>query len=130
MIKKVKFLAKETLLRARYIMEKDCLFCKIVSEEIKTELVLETESVLAFFDVNPVSDIHILVVPKRHIDSVLTISEENSKEILEMYGAVKQIVEKKNIDAFRLTINGGKLQHVGHLHMHLLAGKKIDWNKL
>ena len=130
MIKKAKFFVKEVGLRLRYIMEKDCLFCKIIAGEIKAKSVLETENVLAFFDVNPVCDIHILVIPKRHIDSVLTISEENSKEILEMYSAVKQIVEKKNIDAFRLTINGGKFQHVPHLHMHLLSGKKIDWNKL
>lgn len=130
MIKKAKFIAKEVGLRMRYIMEKDCLFCKIVAGEIKNETVFETENVLAFFDVNPVSDIHILIIPKRHIDSVLTIVEENSKDLVEMYDAVRQIVEKKKIEAFRLTINGGKFQHVSHLHMHLLAGKKIDWNKL
>jgi histidine triad (HIT) family protein len=111
-------------------MEKDCLFCKIVAGEIKAELVLETESVLAFYDVNPVCDIHILIIPKRHIDSVLTIKKEDSMDVVEMYSVVKQIVEKKSIGAFRLTVNGGKFQHVGHLHMHLLAGKKIDWNKL
>ncbi len=130
MIKKVKFFAKEAVLRARYIMEKDCLFCKIIAGEIKTEPVLETESVLAFNDVNPVADVHILIVPKRHIDSVLTINKENTEDIMDMYSALQKIVKNKNIEAFRLTINGGKFQHVGHLHMHLISGKKVDWKKL
>lgn len=111
-------------------MEKDCLFCKIVAGEIKTEQVLENEKVLAFCDVNPIADVHVLIIPKRHIDSVLTVDENDSGDIIEMYLAVQQIVKKKNLDAFRLTVNGGKHQHVGHLHMHLLAGKKVDWKKL
>lgn len=130
MIKKAKFFAREAVLRTRYIMEKDCLFCKIVSGEIKTKLVLENKKVLAFYDVNPVADVHILVIPKRHIDSILTVDEKDSGDIIEMYLAVQQIVKKKNIDAFRLTINGGKHQHVGHLHLHLISGKKVDWKKL
>ncbi len=111
-------------------MEKDCLFCKIIAGEIKTEPVLETESVLAFNDVNPVADVHILIISKSHIDSVLTINKENTEDIMDMYSALQKIVKNKNIEAFRLTINGGKLQHVGHLHMHLISGKKVDWKKL
>lgn len=130
MIKKAKFLAKEAVLKAKYIMGKDCLFCKIVAGEIKTESVLETDSVLAVNDINPVSDIHILIIPKWHIDSVLTIGSGQGKDLVNMFEAAKKIVEEKKLEAFRLSFNGGKFQHVPHLHMHLLAGRKMDWSKL
>ncbi len=130
MIKKAKFFAKEAVLRARYIMDKDCIFCKIAAGEIKTTPLWESGTVVAFADVNPVADVHILIIPKRHIASVLTINASDGEELVEMYRAAAELVEEKKLEAFRLIFNGGKLQHVGHLHMHLTAGGKIDWKKL
>ncbi len=130
MIKKVKFLAKEAVLRARYIMDKDCIFCKIVAGEVKTKLLWESDMVLAIADVNPIADVHILIIPKRHIASVLTIKEDDGKELVEMYNAAAQLVEERKLSGFRLVFNGGKLQHVPHLHMHLTDGGKVDWKKL
>jgi histidine triad (HIT) family protein len=130
MIKKVKFIAKEAVLRVRYIMDKDCIFCKIVAGEVKTELLFEGGSVLAFEDANPVADVHILIIPKRHIASVLAIEEADGKELSQMYKAAADLIKERKLDAFRLIFNGGKLQHVPHLHMHLTAGRKVDWKKL
>ncbi len=130
MIKKAKFYAKEAILRAKYIMEKGCIFCKIMSGEVKTEFLYESKTVVAFADLNPVARVHILIVPRRHIDSLLTIEDSDSREVLGMFKAVAKIVKDKNLEAFRVAFNGGKFQHIGHIHMHLLAEGKIDWGKL
>ena len=111
-------------------MEKDCIFCKIVSRKIPADLVLETDETIAFNDINPVSDVHILIVPKRHIESVLAVGSENAGDLVGMYEVAGKLVEERKLDAFRLAFNGGKFQHVPHLHMHLLAGSKIEWRKL
>lgn len=130
MIKKAKFLAKEAGLRIKYMISKDCIFCKIARGDIATKLLFEDEQVIAFADINPVSAVHILIVPKKHIESVLTITDDDGADLVAMYGAAAKIVKDKGLNAFRVAINGGKLQHVGHLHMHLLAGSKIEWRKL
>ncbi len=130
MIRKAKFLAKEAELRIRYFMEKDCIFCKIVSGKMKADVVLETDKILAFNDINPVSNVHVLIVPKKHIDSVLTVTDADGAGLVAMYGAVASNGKNRGLGAFRVAINGGKFQHVGHLHMHLLAGSKIEWRKL
>lgn len=105
-------------------MDKDCLFCKIVAGEIKSKLVYESDKVLAFPDVNPIADIHILIIPKRHIDSVLSVSAADAGELVDMFGAARKIVEDMKIEGFKIVFNGGRRQHVPHMHMHLLAGKK------
>ncbi|EKE12894.1 MAG: protein kinase C inhibitor [uncultured bacterium] len=130
MIKKARFLAKEAQLRVKYIMEKDCIFCKLINGQMKANFVVETEKVVAFADINPVSDVHILIVPKKHIESVLTISREDAGDLVEMHEVAKKLVSDNKLEAFRLAYNGGRFQHVGHLHMHLLAGRSIQWSKL
>lgn len=130
MIRKAKFLAKEAILRAKYIMEKDCLFCKMVAGEVKTKPVAETSKVLVIADINPVADTHILIIPKKHIDSVLTIESDDSEDLIAMFKVAKKLVEVNRLSAFRLSFNGGKFQHVPHLHMHLIAGSKVEWSKL
>ncbi|HSX18834.1 MAG TPA: HIT domain-containing protein [Candidatus Saccharimonadales bacterium] len=130
MIKKTKWLLKEARLRVSYMMSKDCIFCKIVSGEIKSKPVFETDSVLAIVDINPIASVHILIMPKVHIDSVLTISKDDGGVIIEMFDVAKKLVEKEKLKAFRIAFNGGVYQHVPHLHMHLVAGKTIHWSKL
>ena len=130
MIRRVKFLAKEAQLRVKYMTSKDCIFCKIVSGEMKTNFIVETDKVVAFNDINPVSDVHILIVPKKHIESAVEISDSDASDLVEMHRVAKKLVEDNKLEAFRLAYNGGRFQHVGHLHMHLLAGQKVDWKKL
>jgi len=130
MIRKAKFLAKEAQLRVKYMISKDCIFCKIVSGKIKSNFVVEAEKVVAFADINPVAEVHFLIVPKKHIESVLTISDSDAADLVAMHEVAQKLVEDNRLEAFRLAYNGGRFQHVGHLHMHLLAGKKVDWRKL
>lgn len=130
MIGKAKFLAKEAVLRVKYMTSRDCLFCKLVAGEIKTDRVMETDSVVAVNDVNPVAQIHIVIIPKKHIDSVLTVDGRDSSDIIDMFAVAQELVGSRKLAAFRLAFNGGSYQHVPHLHMHLLSGARVKWDKL
>lgn len=130
MIRKAKWLVKEAQLRIKYMTSKDCIFCQIIRGEIKTNPVLETETILAINDINPLAQVHIVIMPKKHIESVLTVSKDDSKEVTAMFAAAQKIVQDRQIEAFRLAFNGGRYQHVPHLHMHLLAGGSVKWGKL
>lgn len=130
MLKKAKFLIKEAGLRLKYMTSRDCLFCKLVAGEIKTDRVMETDSVVAVNDINPVAETHIVIIPKKHIDSVLTVGSSDCRDIIEMFGVAKKLVGEKKLLAFRLAFNGGRYQHVAHLHMHLIAGGSVQWSKL
>lgn len=130
MLKKTKWLIKEAKLRIKYMTTTDCIFCKIISGEVKKDFVLKTEKVVAFDDINPVAQVHILILPRRHIESVLAVNEADGNDLVAMFAAAQKIVTDKKIDAFRIAFNGGRYQHVPHLHMHLLAGGSIAWSKL
>ena len=107
----------------------DCLFCKIVSSEISSEKIFEDEKILAFKDINPVSPHHILIIPKKHIDS-LSDSTERDKELLgELLLTAKQIAIDLGIKDYRVVINNGKNvgQTVFHIHLHLLSGRFFSW---
>ena len=130
MLNKAKWLAKEAGLRIKYMTSKDCIFCKIIEGQIKVEPIIESKLVIAFNDTNPVAATHILIVPKKHIESVATIEDSDADEIIEMFSVANKIVRERKLSAYRLTFNGGSYQHVGHLHMHLLAGGKIEWSRL
>jgi histidine triad (HIT) family protein len=106
----------------------DCIFCKIANKEVKGEIIYENDKVIAFKDIHPKAVFHILVVPKKHIESVDKL-EENDKELVgEMALAAKNIAEDNNISGYKLVINVGRDggQIVDHLHMHLLGGKPIE----
>ncbi len=130
MMKKAKWLVKEAGLRVNYMARKNCIFCKIVKGEIKSELLIDNSKVVAFNDINPVARVHILIVPKKHIESVSTITENDGEDIAALFNAACDLAKEKNLDAYRLSFNAGRFQHIGHLHMHLLAGSEIQWSKL
>lgn len=100
----------------------DCIFCKIAKHEAPATVELENDSVIAFRNIEPIAQTHILVVPKKHIE---TFMELDSDEILgEMRKAVQEILKKNNLEgAYKLIFNGGRYAQVRHLHLHLLAGK-------
>lgn len=130
MISKAKWLAKEANLRFKYMASRDCIFCKMVKGEQRTNFLYQDKDVVAFADINPVAKTHILIVPKKHIESVMTIDDADSSQLVAMHKAAQNLVKKSGLDSFRLAYNGGKYQHVGHLHMHLLAGGSVKWEKL
>lgn len=103
----------------------DCIFCKIIRKEIPKDFEFESENLVAFLDINPSADIHILIVPKEHIGGVGDLTREHGDLLSEVYSMVNELVKKNNLtdDSFRVVVNGGKAQHVPHLHFHLLGGK-------
>lgn len=107
----------------------NCIFCKIINKEIPSNIVYEDEEILAFRDINPVAPVHILVIPKKHIESVIELKEEDEKVVGKIYTVINKISKQENIDkkGFRIVVNCGEDggQEVKHLHFHLLGGKKL-----
>lgn len=107
----------------------DCTFCKIIKGEIPSTIVYEDEEVIAFRDIQPAAPIHILVVPKKHIPSLVDVTQEDSKLIARIYRVINEVAEKEQIKekGFRVIVNCGKDggQEVPHLHFHLLGGKTL-----
>ena len=107
----------------------DCIFCKIIKGEIPSEKVYEDEEILAFKDIKPSAPIHILVVPKKHIATLMEINNENMYLMENIMKAIQQIAKEQNVaeNGFRLIANCGpdSGQEVMHIHFHLLAGKKM-----
>jgi Diadenosine tetraphosphate (Ap4A) hydrolase and other HIT family hydrolases len=108
---------------------KDCIFCKIVSGEIPGIKVYETEKVLAFDDINPMAPVHVVIIPKEHIPTLMDVTREKTDVIDAMFLAAQEVARIKGIDkrGFRVIINcnkeGGQL--IFHLHMHVLGGEKL-----
>ncbi len=109
----------------------DCVFCKIINKEIPAKVVYEDDQVIAFHDANPQAPIHLLIVPKEHIASILDIDEENSEVLKDIFRVAQNIAKENNIDkkGFRLVVNTGEEggQTVHHLHFHLLGGRFLTW---
>ncbi len=111
-------------------MATDCIFCKIIAREVPANIVWETEQVLVFPDMNPQAPTHLLIIPKKHIPSLLHITPDDDRMIAGIYAVVKDVATKFNLDeGFRIVTNNGALagQTVGHLHFHLLGGRKLVW---
>jgi histidine triad (HIT) family protein len=105
-----------------------CLFCKIVAGEIPSDKVYEDESVLAFRDIAPQTPAHILVIPKKHIESVAKIDKNDTKVVTSCLEIVAKIAEAEGlVNGFRLISNVGADggQTVPHLHFHILGGKPL-----
>lgn len=107
----------------------DCVFCKIIKREIPSDIVYEDDRVIAFKDVNPAAPIHILVVPKKHIENLLQVSEDDGDIISYIYKVINKIANDNNFaqNGFRVIANCGKDsgQEVMHIHFHVLGGKKL-----
>lgn len=105
----------------------DCIFCKIVKGEIPSEKVYEDEDVLAFKDINPAAPIHVLIIPKKHIATLMDVTKEDHLIMAKILDAVQKVAKKLGIEenGFRLIANCGpdSGQEVMHIHFHLLAGK-------
>ena len=107
----------------------DCIFCKIIKKEIPSSIVYEDSEILAFRDINPVAPVHILVIPKKHISSLIDLNEEDELVIGRIYTVINKIVKQEGIDekGFRVVVNCGEDggQEVKHLHFHIIGGKKL-----
>ncbi len=106
-----------------------CIFCKIVSGEIPADVVYEDEKYMAFKDINPKAPIHILIIPKEHIEKLADIDDASRNVIGDMAIVANKVAKQLGIDktGYRIVINNGPDagQEVYHIHMHLLGGKKL-----
>lgn len=99
----------------------DCTFCKIAAGDMKTEFLYEDEDVMAFKDLHPIKPIHILIVPKGHVEDLLALEDPIIKE--KLLTVAQTLAESAELDdkGFRILINGGGSQEINHLHIHLLG---------
>lgn len=107
----------------------DCIFCKIIKGEIPSTKVYEDDKVLAFNDINPEAPVHVLIIPKCHIQSVNDINEKNADIISHIFVVINKLVNELGISesGYRIINNAGKDggQTVPHLHFHLIGKRKL-----
>ena len=106
----------------------DCIFCKIIAGEIPSQRVYEDDYVFAFRDISPQAPVHILAVPKEHIESAASLTAENSIAAARCFEAMAKIAKSENLSGgFRIITNSGDDggQTVYHLHFHMLGGKAL-----
>ncbi|MGC4109672.1 MAG: histidine triad nucleotide-binding protein [Nocardioides sp.] len=107
----------------------DCLFCQIVAGEIPAEVVAESETALAFRDVNPQAPLHVLVVPRAHARDVGELADTDPATVGELAAVARQVATDAGHDSYRLVFNTGADagQTVFHAHVHVLAGRPLTW---
>lgn len=108
-----------------------CAFCRIVAGALPATQVYSDEQVVAFRDTNPQAPTHVLVVPRRHVPSVARIGQEDGALLAHLVAAANQVARDAGIadTGYRLVINNGPQagQTVGHLHVHVLGGRRMSW---
>ncbi len=111
--------------------DSNCIFCKIIAKKIPSKTVYEDNLVTAFEDVNPQAPVHMLVVPKKHIPEIHSMTEIDRELVGHLFFTAKKIAEEKGLDSkgYRLVINNGSGagQTVFHVHLHLLSGRHFSW---
>lgn len=109
----------------------ECLFCKIAAGEIPAKTVFKDEKVVAFEDINPQAPTHVLIIPRKHIPTVLDLTDEDQELVGCLYTVANQIAAERALteDGFRLVTNCKRAagQEVFHLHIHLLGGRNFRW---
>lgn len=111
-------------------MTTDCLFCKIVAKELDSDIVFESETVVAFRDVNPAAQTHVLVIPKKHIESASDLGSEDGGLLVEAFEVMATIARDAGLErGHRIVTNVGPDagQSVHHLHFHVLGGRPMAW---
>lgn len=108
---------------------KECIFCKIVQGTLPSEKVFENEHVFAFKDISPQAKVHVLIVPKKHVDDVLDVKSEDSEIFSHLFKASQHLAGQLGIagKGFRTVFNSGDhaCQTIFHLHLHLLGGEQM-----
>lgn len=112
-------------------MQQECIFCKIASKEIPTQVIYEDEHLIAFPDINPAAPVHVLVITKKHIDNLLEASKDDAALLGHVMLTIPKIVKQLGLadDGFRIVVNtkdnGGQTVH--HIHWHVLGGRFMTW---
>ena len=108
----------------------DCIFCKIVSHELPAKILYESDNLVAFPDIHPLADTHIVIIPKTHIANI-SEAQGNGELLSEVFQTADKLAEENDLKKrfYRILVNGGNAQHVPHLHFHLLGGNYLKWEK-
>lgn len=110
-------------------MSEDCIFCRIGRGDIRTAFVAESERLVAFRDIDPKAPLHVLVIPRAHVDSLASADDESL--LGELLGMAARIARDEGYagSGYRVVVNTGSDggQSVPHLHLHLLAGRHLRW---
>ena len=112
------------------MLDKDCLFCKIIRGEISSAKVYEDEKMLVFKDIEPKAKVHLLAIPKNHFKLLSEMNEERAEDLKYILKKIPQIAEENGLqNGYRLIINQGDDagQTVFHLHVHILGGETLSW---
>jgi histidine triad (HIT) family protein len=109
----------------------NCVFCGIVAGDIPAEIVHQDERTVGFRDIHPVAPVHVLVVPRRHIDNAAAVSPDDADDVVALITAARKVAEMEGIAepdrGYRLVFNVGPdaLNSVGHLHLHVIGGRTM-----
>jgi histidine triad (HIT) family protein len=110
----------------------DCLFCAIVAGDVPAEVVHDSERTVAFRDIHPVAPVHVLVVPRRHIENAAAVAPEDADDVVALFTAARAVAEAEGIGSpergYRLVLNVGPdaLNSVPHLHLHVIGGRTMS----
>ena len=112
-------------------MSNECLFCNIMNDDIPADIIAQTESALAFRDINPQASTHVLIIPKKHIASTRELNKDNIQYLSEMALLANKVAKEEciNKNGYRWVINtgGDGGQTVRHIHLHLIGGRQMHW---
>ena len=109
----------------------DCLFCKILAGNIPADIIYESETAIAFRDINPKAPTHVVIIPRQHIATINDIEEDDQAIIGSLYLAAREIAAAEGLadDGYRTVMNCNEAagQTVFHIHLHLLGGRALGW---
>ena len=110
-------------------MPENCLFCKIVRGEIRAVKLYEDEEVVAFRDIAPQAPLHVLVIPKKHLEGPAAVAVEDEQVVGRMMRVGNEIAVREGFPQYRTVCNNGAQagQTVFHLHMHIIGGRSMNW---
>ena len=108
----------------------NCLFCKIVAQEIPSDKVLENSEFLAFRDIDPKAPVHVLVIPKKHFEDIVELSKSDNELSAGLMKFATEVAGIEKLEkGFRIVLNTGQEggQSVQHVHAHVLGGRSLTW---
>jgi histidine triad (HIT) family protein len=109
----------------------DCLFCKILTGDIPAEIIYESETAVAFRDINPQAPTHAVIIPRKHIATINVIDTEDQSVVGSLFTAAREIAAQEGFDeaGYRVAMNCNEAagQTVFHIHLHLLGGRSFSW---
>jgi histidine triad (HIT) family protein len=113
------------------VANEDCLFCKILNGDIPADVIYESDTAIAFRDINPKAPTHAVIIPRRHISTINDIGEDDQEVVGSLYLAAKTIAAQEGFsdEGFRTVMNCNEAagQTVFHIHLHLLGGRQLGW---